>query len=63
MQATFIIGSLGGFVKNGSGTVTLQNPNSFTGPVTVNNGVLAFGYYSGSTDGQKCFTTACRLET
>lgn len=37
-----------GIVKNGTGSVTLQNPNSFTGDVTVNGGLLNLGYYSTS---------------
>jgi len=28
--------------------VTLQNPNSFTGDVTINGGTLALGYYNSS---------------
>jgi autotransporter-associated beta strand protein len=35
----------GGLTKNGGGSVLLQNPNSFTGDVTVNNGTLNLGYY------------------
>ena len=50
--STFITGT-GGLVKNGSGTVTLQNPNSFTGDITVNNGTLACGYYSSAGVVQK----------
>jgi autotransporter-associated beta strand protein len=50
--STFITGT-SGLVKNGSGTVTLQNPNSFTGDITVNNGTLACGYYSGAGGVQK----------
>ena len=51
-QATFITGSAGGFVKDGSGTVTIQNPNSLSCPVTVNAGILALGYYNNSSFGQ-----------
>ncbi len=44
-QSIFITGS-GGLTLNGSGSVILQNPNSFTGDVTVNNGTLNLGYHS-----------------
>ena len=43
--STFIAGS-GGLTLNGVGSVTLQNPNSFTGDITVNNGTLNLGYHS-----------------
>ena len=49
-QSTFISGS-GGLTMNGSGSVTLQNPNSFTGDITVNNGTLNLGYYNNSSAG------------
>jgi fibronectin-binding autotransporter adhesin len=45
-NATFITGP-GGLTLNGSGTVTLNNPNSFTGDVTINNGTLILGNYGG----------------
>ena len=45
--ATFVTGA-GGLTVNGPGTVTLQNPNSFTGDVTINGGTLALGYYNSS---------------
>jgi autotransporter-associated beta strand protein len=44
-----------GITKNGTGTLTLSAPNSFSGNVTINNGVLkpnntlAFGDYNGGT--------------
>jgi autotransporter-associated beta strand protein len=42
----FIAGG-GGITLNGSGTVTLNNPNAFTGPVTLNNGTLTLGNFGG----------------
>jgi autotransporter-associated beta strand protein len=48
-SGTFIGGN-GGLTLNGSGTVTLNNPNSFTGPVTINNGTLICGNYNGYGD-------------
>jgi autotransporter-associated beta strand protein len=44
-SGTYMLGAAGGFVKNGGGTVTLQNPNELGGPVTVNQGILALGYW------------------
>ena len=42
----FIAGG-GGITLNGSGTVTLNNPNAFTGPTTINGSTLVFGSYGG----------------
>lgn len=36
-------GSLGGLTKTGGGTLLLQAPSTFTGPVTVSNGTLQLG--------------------
>lgn len=46
--STYITGPCG-LTKNGTGTVTLQNPNNFTGDVTVNGGTLDLGYYDNVT--------------
>ena len=46
--STFIAGP-GGITLNGSGSVTLQNPNSFTGDITVNAGTLNLGYYGSAS--------------
>ncbi len=43
-NATFIAGP-GGVTLNGSGTVTFNNPNAYTGPTTINNGTLIMGNY------------------
>jgi autotransporter-associated beta strand protein len=42
----FITGT-GGLIKNGNGSVTLNNPNSFTGDTTINGGTLILGSYGG----------------
>jgi autotransporter-associated beta strand protein len=39
----------GGLTLNGSGTVTLTLPNTFTGDTTINNGTLALGLYNVGT--------------
>ena len=49
-QNSFIVGAANGFVKNGTGTVTLQNPNQLAGNVTVNNGILALGFYAAAAN-------------
>jgi autotransporter-associated beta strand protein len=43
------IGGSGGLTKNGTGRATLLNNNSFSGPVTVNGGILQLG--NGGTTG------------
>ncbi len=44
--AGFISGAAG-ITLSGAGTVTLNNPNNFTGDVTINNGTLIMGSYGG----------------
>jgi fibronectin-binding autotransporter adhesin len=38
-----LISGTGGLTKTGSGTATLQTANSYTGPTTVNGGILTLG--------------------
>ena len=47
-SSTAFVNGTGGLTLNGSGMVTLNNPNSFTGPVTINNNAtLMLGNYGG----------------
>ena len=45
VNQSFVSGTTndGGLVKNGSGTLILNNPNSFTGPTAINTGTIALG--------------------
>jgi len=47
-SSTAFITGTGGLTLNGSGSVTLNNPNNFTGNVTINSGTLILGNYGGN---------------
>ncbi|MFL6515525.1 MAG: beta strand repeat-containing protein [Chthoniobacterales bacterium] len=49
-RGALVYGS-GGFVKTGSGTEILTNANTYTGPTTVNGGILQVNNSSGSGTG------------
>jgi len=46
-SSTAFISGTGGLTLNGSGTVTLNSPDNFTGNIILNNGSLIIGNYSG----------------
>jgi len=50
-----IISNLTAFTKNGSGTITLSAANSFTGPTSINNGVLRLGIANGISNTNNIF--------
>jgi len=55
LGGAFGIAGSGPFVKDGSGTLTLTNVNSFTGPTTILAGTLQIG--DGTTDGSIAATS------
>lgn len=52
----FGIAGNGPLFKEGSGTVVITTPNTYTGPTTINNGTLQLG--DGTTDGSIAGTSA-----
>lgn len=43
LVVTSVVSGAAGLTKNGSGSLTLTNDNTFTGPITVNEGTLQLG--------------------